>query len=97
MYKLLHATLRLSQSYIIYFTVFKFPLFLSLISWDTKSTALKTKVLLATAGLITSKLVAIFDPILFFYTNPKPRRYLMKKLWFRNIWVSRGQYLFPKN
>ena len=56
-------TFRMSQSYIICFTVFKFPLFICLISWDIKSIAFKTKVLLATTGLIISKLDAIFDLI----------------------------------
>ena len=78
-------TLQLCQSYIICFTVFKFPIFVSLISWDTKSIALKTKVLLSTTSLIISRLDAVFNSILFFYANPKARCYLMSKLSFRKI------------
>ena len=78
-------TLRLSQSYIICFTIFKFPLLVSLISWETKNIALKKRVQLATVGLIISRLDAIFSPILFFYTNPKARSCFKNKLSFGNI------------
>lgn len=71
-----HRTLRLSQFYVICFTVFKVQFVVPVMVVITTNATLKTKILLYLAFSILSNFDGIINSIIFFYMNGERRSYL---------------------